>query len=73
MAIANLNAEKLGTSIDFKEIDVSVISVEHNYDKNKLEDISAFLDRFGYIEILPGVFEFDAIFAKREIEQTLRN
>lgn len=59
-------------AIDFNKIDISVISVEHNYDKNKLDEISSLLDRFGYIEILPGVFEFDAIFVKRGIEQTFK-
>jgi FkbM family methyltransferase len=52
-------------AIDFDKIDISVISVEHNYDKNKLDKISQLLGRFGYFEVLPGVFEFDAIFMKK--------
>lgn len=55
-------------AIDFDNIDISVLSVEHNYDKAKLDEISSLLGRFGYVPILPGVFEFDAIFAKKEIE-----
>lgn len=56
-------------AIDFDNIDISIISVEHNYDKAKLDQISSLLGRHGYVPVLPGVFEFDAIFAKDEIEQ----
>ncbi|HEY0462106.1 MAG TPA: FkbM family methyltransferase [Pyrinomonadaceae bacterium] len=58
------------SAIDFNRIDISVISVEHNYNKDKLDEISSLLSPFGYVEILPDVFEFDAIFVKREIYES---
>jgi FkbM family methyltransferase len=58
--------------IDFDAIDISVISVEHSYDGHKLEKIRAHLGRFGYVEILAGVFEFDAVFVKQEICERLK-
>lgn len=57
-------------SIRFDQIDVSVISVEHNYDEAKLYELSELLGQHGYVQVLPGVFEFDAIFAKSAVIQS---
>jgi len=59
------------SAIDFSAIDISIISVEHNYEKSKLEALTTLLNKWDYTELLPGVFEFDAIFAKNKNGRSL--
>lgn len=58
-------------SINLEGIDISIISVEHNYDEIKLDQVTQLLERFGYVEVLQGVFEFDAMFVKRNLIESL--
>ncbi len=60
-------------NINFKEIDISIISVEHNYDLQKKNQIRKILSPWGYKEFLPGVFEFDAIYVKTNILKNFEN
>jgi FkbM family methyltransferase len=52
-------------AIDFRKTEISVISIEHNYDKKKQKELTELLGKYGYEEVLPNVFEFDMIFAKK--------
>jgi FkbM family methyltransferase len=57
--------------INFGAIDISVISVEHSYNASKLKELKNLLEPAGYVEILGGVFDFDALFVKKEIAERL--
>ena len=58
-------------AIDFETIDISVISVEHSYNASKLQELKNLLEPAGYVEILVGVFDFDALFVKKDIAKKL--
>ena len=49
-------------SIDLGRIEISAISVEHNYDRAKRRALTEHLNRHGFAEVLEGVFEIDSMF-----------
>lgn len=59
------------SAIDFKRIQIDMIAVEHNYDQKKIRKINDLLTPYEYVEILPGVFEFDSIYIKAHLQKVL--
>ena len=55
------------SSIDFTKYSVSCITVEHNYDAEKLRKIRSLLLNSNFIEFAVDVFKWDAVFVNRNI------
>jgi FkbM family methyltransferase len=57
------------SAIDFKSFDISIISVEHNYNTKKMSLISELLLKNDYVEIDGDLFSWDTIFIKKYLLQ----
>ncbi|GAA0553859.1 FkbM family methyltransferase [Chitinophaga japonensis] len=61
------------SAIDFNRVDISIISIEHNYNLEKLSRIRSVLLKHSYIEIDNEVFSWDVFFVKKAILEPFLN
>ena len=51
--------------LDFSRFSFSALAIEHNYDDNKLREISSLLLEHGYVRIFKNISKFDAWFINK--------